>query len=216
MTRKYLAITTFLLLILALSYCVFRRIKLPSTQPTPSVPPQQNQQSSPSGKTPEPQIVVPEGWKTFTSEEIRYSISYPSDWYARSDSSKSLSLSTIPDLGPLNSNMTEKDVEVLINPRRYTHQQLNELGDTNTYLRNLITPKFRADAEYVKETSVAGQVAIESLSTPPKATELTYTLGIYFIKGGVGYSISLMSPFREAITYREPTFRKMLETFIFF
>ncbi len=215
MTKKYLIITAFLLLLLALSYGISRKIKLAPAQPQPPTPPSQNQQSSPSGKTPEPQIAVPEGWKTFTSEGMGYSISYPGDWYA-SDDSESLSVDTIPDIGPLNSNMTEKDVEVLINPRRYTPQQLKELGDTKTYLRSSITPEYRAHAEYVKETSVAGQYAIERLGTPPKATELTYTLGIYFIKGDIGYSISLISPFREAISFREPTFRKMLETFVFF
>jgi len=217
MTKKYLIIATFLILILGLSYGVSRRFKFTPTQPqpNPSTPPQQNQQSSPSKKTPEPTITIPEGWKTFTSEKIGYSISYPGDWYA-SDDSENLSLVTIPDIGPLNSKMTEKDVKVLINPYRYTPQQLKELGDPETHLRNSINPEYRAHAEYVKETSVAGQYAIESLRTPLGETELTYTLGIGFIKDGIGYSIRLISPFREAISYREPTFREMLETFTFF
>ncbi len=215
MTKKYLAITAFILLIFALSYGISRIFKPALPQTNPPTPPEQNQQSSPSGKTPEPQITVPEGWKTFTSEEMGYSISYPGDWCA-SDDSESLSLETIPDPGPLNSNMSEKDITVLINPYKYTSQQLKELGDTKTYLKNSINPEYRDNAEYVRETSVAGQFAIESLGTPLGETELTYALSVKFIKGDVKYSIRLISPFREAISYHESTFRKMLETLTFY
>jgi|GEM_PF-2933258 len=70
MTKKYLVITAFFLLILALSYGISRRGK--SSTPT------QPNQTSPEPKVPTSE--VPEDWQTYRDDIYGLTISYPKGW----------------------------------------------------------------------------------------------------------------------------------------
>lgn len=213
MTKKYLAILTFLLFLLALSYGISQRIKPVPTQPKPPTPTQQNQQSSPSGKKPEPPIAVPEGWKVYENKKFGFRVGYPSDWFGEGGET-GLSISTIKEVGPMLAGMREKDAFIdIFTIGNFPYESLQEARENDSGLINW--PKYDPRAEYIKETTFQGFFAIERAGKPIPLSEPGYTLEINFIKNKTLYALRIFSLTKEGLKLHEPIFRQMLETFSF-
>ncbi len=211
MTKKYLVISIFLLLLLALSYGISRKIK-PTPQTKPPTPPEQNQQSSPSGKTSEPKPAIPEGWKVYENKKFGFRVGYPSDWFG-DGSETGLSISTVEEIGPMLSGMGDTDAWVIINARDFPFETMEEAKKNHSGL--IIWDEYDTRAEYVKETTFLGFFAIERMGKPIPLSEPGYSLEINFIKNKTLYTFSLFSLTKEGLKLHEPIFRKMLETFSF-
>jgi len=69
MTKKYLIVATFFLLLLALSYGVSRRFKPVPSQPTSPTPSKQNQQPS-----------VTDDWQAYKDDVYDFTLSHPTGW----------------------------------------------------------------------------------------------------------------------------------------
>lgn len=221
MTKKYLAILTFLLLLLALSYGISRRTKPSPSQPQPPTPSGQNQQSSPSGKTPEPQIPIPEGWKVYENEELGFSVGYPGDWYKYRFVDKGnifvQPFATLKeeDFGPMLGGMEGNDatVDIYVN-KNFPYKTLEELEEKHTGQIYWLDP--HPNTEYIKDELLEGLPAVERMGKNISPSEPGYSLSLHFIRNESLYEIVLFSLTKEGLLSHEPTFRKMLETFTFF
>jgi|GEM_PF-1826432 len=209
LTRKIIVLAALLALLTGVGYYLYQKT---TSQPQTPTPPEQNQQSSPSGKTPEPQITVPEGWKVFQSQKYDFSVGYPKDWVIESIGKDNLSIATVRDIGPLLSGMADYDAFIDVGCRPdFEYETLQEAKDHNSGLTNWHSSDERA--EYVREINFLGLFAIERRGRPMPLSEPGYSLSINFIKDRTLFSISLFSMSKEGLLYHEATFRQMLETF---
>jgi len=220
MTKKYLVIATFLLLILALSYGISRRFKPAPTQTIPPTTSEQNQQTSPSGKKPEPQIAVPDGWRTYENKGFGFRISYPASWFEqeiaqdRNGNVAAKSFTTAKKIGPLLGGMGDQDLIVSVHVTLdFPYETLEEAKINHSGL--IYWQDYDPRAEYVKQVYFKNLPAVERMGLNPAETRDYYILTIEFVEENRLYLIKLLCLTREALTNHERTFRKVLETFDF-